>query len=177
MRRNQSQNSNLRSTKAALPAYQRITSMANIRNIALPEFLRNENPYTLRTVESPHNPQICTPLKPKILQKYSKEFKKEITWKNFEDFYDFLIDANAHKPAVKIHGQEVKVQELLSIKNPKTLSTPVIELSLSVIKKKNREITKKSDEYPRILLSKVAFAEKLFKGQTVCTKINVLKYE
>ena len=175
--RNNSLNSNARSTKNLTPAYKRITSKLNLKNHTLPQFIREEYPFIIKFADSQLSPRAVVPLKPKILQKYSKEPNEATCWKTFDEFYEYLRQDTSEKIALRIHGHEIAVRELLNIKSQNKLSTKIIELSLSVIKKKNRECIKNSEEHSRVLIAKTAFTEKLFKGQTVCARINLLKYE
>ena len=72
MKRNSSHISRQASNKVLGPAYQRIVSDVNIKNLTLPGFLRNDNPFLLKLHELSNNLSPLSPIKPKVLEKYSK---------------------------------------------------------------------------------------------------------
>lgn len=176
MRRNISKTSRANSSKKGSTAYERILSETSLKNISLPGFLRNSSPILLRILDVPPSPR-SAPLKPKILQKYSKHSRQDSDWDNFEEFCKFIDDEITNKVALRIHGHDITTKELKDLKGSNELSRNIIDCALSVIKKKNREFTQKCEEYPRVLIGKTSFTEKLFSGLSIASRSNVLKYE
>lgn len=162
------------SSRKNTPAFQRIYSENNLKRIGIPEFLKlGLNPSTILQdlKESP------SPKKPKILQKYSKDLRDSNRCNSFEEFSKFISNTDTEQIALIIHNHEILVSELKDLLSGFALTRNLIDCALSVIKKKNRELTKRSDEYSRVLIGKTSFTEKLFSGYSVSARVNVLKFE
>jgi hypothetical protein len=157
--------------------YKRIISDLNVKNLALPEFLRNYKPQVMNNSKLKHFQAPSVPPKPKVLQKYSKSATETSSIKTFAQFNDFISKKNEYKIGLRVHKKDIYVKELLNLKESLTLSRNLIDCALTVIKKKNRELTKKYEDYPRVLIGKTSFTEKLFDGQMIFIKVNIVKYD
>jgi hypothetical protein len=164
------------SCRKSTPAFQRIYSENNLKKISIPAFLKfTPSPTDLLNdfQESPEK----SPKKPKILQKYSKDLRDSNRCSTFEEFSKYILHSSSDQIALIIHNHEISVNELKELLLGHSLSRNLIDCTLSVIKKKNRELTRRSDDYSRVLIGKTSFTEKLFSGHSFSARSNLLKFE
>lgn len=158
------------------PAFQRIYSENNLKKVSIPAFLKIFTGPADSLPDCRESPD-KSPKKPKILQKYSKDLRDSNRCATFEEFSKYILTSCTDQIALIIHNHEILVSELNDLLLGHSLSRNLIDCTLSVIKKKNRELTRRSDDYSRVLIGKTSFTEKLFNGHSFSARNNLLKFE